>query len=191
MSTYHVKSFGELKALYRKHMRARERRLKQAVAKTARQGAAHVRRNVPVAFSDLRDSVHATATAVVADAPHAAAVEQGSRPHFPPIAPIVRWVKLRGMQAQAGDRQLGRMPGTTTAAQARSVGAELERHAIASSPSGQATAIAIDAPTRIAFMIARAIAKRGTRPHWYMRSAVPIVHQFLGANVAAAMPDRD
>jgi hypothetical protein len=76
-------------------MLAREKRIEAAIALTAKLGAAYVKTRVPVAFEDLRKSVHATESSIIADAPHAAPVETGSRPHWMPIKPLLRWVELR------------------------------------------------------------------------------------------------
>lgn len=59
----------------------------------------------PVAFGILRNSilVETRVTAneilgVVATAvPYAAPVEEGSRPHFPPLNPLILWVKRKGL----------------------------------------------------------------------------------------------
>ena len=192
MSTVrHVKGLKELGQVLRRDMKARERRVQSAIRRTAQKGAAHVRRNVPVAFSELRDSVSATGTKIVADAPHAAAVEVGSRPHWPPLEPLIKWVKLRGMQGLASDRQLSRLPGTTTEQQARAVNAELSRFAVARSRRGRATALDIDAPRKVAFLIARAISRRGTKPHFYMRNSLAAILGILHIEIEAALPDRD
>lgn len=49
----------------------------------------------------LRQSVDRTnlpdGSIVAVKAPHAAVIEHGSRPHFPPINPLVEWVKRKGM----------------------------------------------------------------------------------------------
>lgn len=181
MSTHHVKSLPELNRLLRRHMRQRQKRIAKAVKKTARQGAAHVRRNVPVAHSELRDSVQAKPEQILADAPHAAPVEEGSRPHFPPIEPIVKWVKLRGMQGRVPPKSMKRLPGNTTQAAALAVRAQLDANWKRSDVEGNYR--------RLAFQIARAIAKHGTKPHWYMRNSLPRVMDFLDQNIKAALPD--
>jgi len=102
MTTYRVQSLRELGALFARHQRERERRIGGAVTAAAKVGTTVVKRRVPVAFGELRESVHAEESdrgvAIVVDAPHAAPVETGSRPHTPPLAPLVAWVKLRGAQ---------------------------------------------------------------------------------------------
>jgi hypothetical protein len=49
----------------------------------------------------LRNSVQVTPTAtgatVAVTAPHAAPLEYGTRPHFPPVAPLEEWARRHGM----------------------------------------------------------------------------------------------
>lgn len=76
-------------------MRARDKRVRRGLELAAVRGAAYVKTRVPVAFETLKDSVKAQGTKIVADAPHAAPVETGSRPHWMPIKPLLKWVALR------------------------------------------------------------------------------------------------
>lgn len=191
MGTFRVRSLRELHPLMRKHFRDRERRVKAAVRKTAQQGAAHVRRNVPVAFGELRSSVHAETegrlsghSRIIADAPHACAVEAGARPHWAPLEPLIRWVKLRGFQGLTAEPQRGRLPGTTTRSHAEGVAGQL---AAFEQEDGSVDA---NAPEQIARAIQFAIAKRGTKPHWYARNALPAIEKILDAQIRAALPDK-
>jgi len=187
VTEYRVKSFGEAYRLMNRHNRQRERRIQNAIAATAREGANHVRHNVPVAFSELRDSVHAEGHRIVADAPHAAPVETGSRPHWPPLAPLIAWVKLRGMQALNARGEVKpskRLAGTTSRRHALAVGFQLGLLRV------QRGVADIGDPVRVAKRIQLAIAQHGTKPHWYMRSAVPHVVQVLDRLIQAAMPDK-
>lgn len=184
MKTYNVKSWAELGALLGRHTREREQRLRAAAVATAKQGAIVVRRRVPVAFGELRESVHvearAAGAATVVDAPHAVDVETGSRPHMPPLAPLVAWVKLRAAQGLLSERQIGRLPGTTTARHARTISSTLG----AMERDG---ALDVDAPVRIARAIQQAIATRGTKPHWYARGALPDLRRILNAAIKDAL----
>jgi hypothetical protein len=188
MATFRVKSLGALHPLIKRHAKQRQDRIKKAVRRAAQKGAQHVRRNVPVAFSELRDSVQAKTSGtghcrILADAPHAAPVETGSRPHWPPLEPLIAWVKLRGFQGLASPKKQRRLPGTTTIGHAQSVAgsiAGLERDG----------AVPIDAAEQVARAIQVAISKRGTKPHWYMRGAVPVVTGFLDVEIRKALPDR-
>jgi hypothetical protein len=187
-----VDSFKELERELRKDLRKKRRRVAGAVRKTARMGATYVRRNLPVAFGELRNSIEAkdatarakgAAAKIVADAPHAAPVETGSRPHWPPLAPLIAWVKLRGMQGLTGRKGKGpskRLPGTTTRGHAQSIAGQLR-----GMESGGS--LDVNAPERVARAIQAGIAKKGTKPHWYMRNAVPEVRKILHQNMEKAI----
>jgi hypothetical protein len=184
VATYTVKGMDGLQRLLAQHQKARLQRIERAVRRAAQRGAAHVRRSCPVAFGDVRSSINVVdGRRIVADAPHAAALEEGSRPHFPPIEPLERWVKLRGMQGLVADASRGHLPGSTTEEHATNMAAALA----GARTSGGFTPV--DAPRRIAFMIARKIARYGTKPTHYMRSAVPVVEEFLADEITAALPD--
>jgi hypothetical protein len=180
MKTYRVGSLRELAALLPRHQNDREKRILGAIEATAKVGASIVKRRVPVALGELRESVHVQGSLIVIDAPHAAPVETGSRPHTPPLAPLVAWIKLRSAQGLLSTRQVGRLPGTTTTDHARSVAAALrgmERNG----------ALDVDAPVRIARAIQQAIAKRGTKPHWYARSSLPAIRALLNTLIKDAL----
>ena len=187
MKTITVKSLKELARVLKKDMRSKERLMDSARQRAAQKHAAHVRTHMPVAFGELRASVSAKDGVIVVDAPYAAAVERGSRPHWMPLEPLIRWVKLRGFQGLASGKSLTRMPGTTTAGHARSVAAGLREH---DSTSGYADlgdgAGDRDGPVAIAKAIQLAIALKGTKPTWFMRSSIPQAKVFLGIEVKAA-----
>lgn len=191
MAEIRVESFREAEQGVRRTAKRFARNVRMAAYGTARQTAQHVRRNMPVAHGELRKSVQAergrgkdrTAARVFADAPHAAPVETGSRPHWPPLAPLVRWVKLRGMQGLTGRgrlrRKFGNLPGTTTARHAQAVAGQIK-----AAESGGA--VARSTPVAIARAIQRAISRKGTKPHWYMRRALPYCRAQLRINVETA-----
>lgn len=180
--TYRVNGVRGLQSLFGRHQREREQRLHAAAMAAAEAGVGIVKRRVPVAHGELRESVRAEArqrgAAIVVDAPHAAPVETGSRPHMPPLAPLLAWVRLRGAQGLLTPRQVGRLPGMTTTESAHSVAAALRA-------MERGGSLDVDAPLRIARAIQHAIATRGTRPHWYARGSLPAVR----AAVAAAMTE--
>lgn len=146
-----------------------------------------VKRRVPVAFGELRESVKPEAraaggAAIVVDAPHAAPVETGSRPHMPPLAPLLAWVKLRAAQGLLTPRQIGRLPGRSTAAHAVTVAAALRS-------MERGGALDVDAPLRIARAIQRAIGDHGTKPHWYARGSLPEIRRVLGSAIRRALAE--
>lgn len=187
MSTYEVSSVSQLHALISKHMKEREKKVVGAIKRAARKASASnasaLKRNIPVAFGEIRESVHVEGLTVVVDAPHAAAVNNGSRPHTPPLAPLVAWVKLRGMQGLATERQQGRMPGTSTRAAAAGVAGwlgSLEHRG----PGGYSD---VDAAEQVARMIQRAIARKGTKPHHFIEKSMPEMFKVLDEEIRRAL----
>lgn len=184
----------------RRDVRSRDRRLDSAIKKTSRQTRNFVmRETVPVAFGDVRDHIEVVDGApgnssVVASSPHAASLETGSRPHMPPVESLIAWVKLRGMQGISGQTKVAKRDKT-----GRYVGGTVDdwRKAPAKWAAKQlATKVRngsspVDAPTRLAWAIAGAIAKRGTRPQPFMKKAVPYAQEQLGEFVKAALPDKE
>ncbi len=168
----HLTGLSQLEAALKRDMRAVRRKVVQATQQTARLGAGTIAAQAPVAFGSLRESVKARNTSdgarIVASAPHAAALEVGSRPHWPPLGPLEAWVKLRGMQGLNAGATARGSPGAMAAAIAA---------------RGTSTSTPINAPRQIAFLIARAISVHGTKPHWYVRSALPEIRTLLNANV--------
>lgn len=178
-----------------KHMQARDRRLVKAFRNTARRGARVIKKNVPVAFGELREEIYAISTPggarILADAPHAAAIEVGSRPHWVPLDALVKWVRLRGMQGLGSTRQLARLPGRSTFGAARHIAGQLRNHMIGLSGDANhgGDAIAADAPLQVARAIQIAIARHGTKPHWYMRNSQPEIFQILDDEIRKALPE--
>lgn len=148
-------------------------------------GAHVVAKNAPVAFEGLRASVHADLTEmlagktrIVVDAPWAGAVEKGSRPHTPPLAPLIAWVKLRGMQGLTKTGKVrspkARAWGSTTAASAHVIASQLKEM-----QGALYGANAVDAPEQIARRIQASIRKHGTKPQWFVRSSLPKIRAAL------------
>ena len=182
MSTIHCASLAEFGEWFEADMKALESRAYAAIRETAREGVEIARENVPVAFGELTDSIHDAplgdhGAQVLADAPHAEGVEIGTRPHYPPLEPLIAWVKLRGMQGITP----GTYRGTTTQSHAKSVAGRLR--AMESGGS-----LDTDAPERIARAIQQAIGKRGTAPHWFMATTFDDVLVRLDINIKAALP---
>lgn len=148
----------------------------RAVRATSRLAVKPIRKRVPVAFGELRDSVHSDLSngiKTVADAPHAAAVEVGSAPHTPDIAALIEWVKLRGYQGIRPARRAG----PTTQKQAKRVAALLKREVVNNTFSP------IDAAEKVAMAIAKGIEKHGTKPHWFVRESLADVEMILDAQI--------
>jgi len=112
----HNISAAQLGPMLVAHDKARIRRLRVAQLTVAVQGAAIIAAAAPVAFGDLKRSIGAEPTAdgakITIDAPHAAHVEYGTLPHFPPLGPLIRWCQLKGAEnpfamARAVQRKIG------------------------------------------------------------------------------------
>lgn len=101
MVEYRVGSFKELEEHLGKLLSKKQERIIEAAEKAATKGVLIVKKNAPKAFVELAESVHQEdipkGSSVVADAPHAAPVEEGTRPHTPPIKPLLAWVELKGL----------------------------------------------------------------------------------------------
>ena len=191
MPTYNIRSGDlrgiqrELEGLLKQHNKRRAQRVKQAVKRTAQLTAKYVKSTtVPIAFHELVDSIQANPSSVTADAPHAAAVEEGSRPHWVPLDALIKWVKLRGMQGLRSNSRLKRLRGSSTYRQARSVAAVLRTYE-------RGGASPVNAPEAVAKAIQLAIAKKGTRPHRFMQKAVPFAEETLFREVSEAVPDTE
>ncbi len=177
----------ELNKLLAKHNRERHQRVRAAVVKAAIGGKKYIAAHtIPIAFKELVDSLDVqfvpgqARAQIVATAPHARAVELGTRPHTPPLEPLIAWVRLRGMQGLQSRR---RLKGSTSAYHAGRVAT-----LIRSMEKGGASPI--DAPERIAKAIQYAISQRGTHPSRYMQRAIPFVARLLFEEVSQALPDK-
>lgn len=214
MSIQTFRSIGEAARAIERDMAARERRLQIAIRKTARQTRNAAVRSVPRAFGELADSIEAEDIApghsdVVADAPHAAAVEVGSRPHMPPLAPLIAWVELRGMQGLTakGNVKSNRIRGVhflvkdprkeaarNIAQQLRSrlgrSGASAWRARASQGPLAQRETGHDPATVAIARAIQMKIARSGTKPRRYMQATIPEALDALALFVGEALPDK-
>lgn len=71
----------------------RRGQVRAALARAARDGAAVLKAAAPTSSGSLKKSIKAKGPMVEIDAPHVLYVEHGARPHMPPIAPLIEWVK--------------------------------------------------------------------------------------------------
>lgn len=209
MATYNFTSLGAAARAIARDSKARDKRVRQAVVKAAKVTAKVVAKDIaPKAFGELADSIHwgeATNGAyVIADAPHAEAVEVGSRPHTPPLEPIIAWVRLRGMQgiSKKGNviRHTKFKPVSNTGAQKQGsntaavmVGRYLkERLGNASVMRAWRMGMAFTDPATLA--VARAIQHQisvhGTKPFRYMLAGVTTAMSALDEFVTIALQDK-
>lgn len=197
MSTAVVKDFKELARVFQRDMRKLDSRGERACRRAVQRVASHLRRNIPVAFGELRNSVREENMKLIVDAPHAAAVEYGSRPHWMPLEPLIKWVKLRGFQSLAlrgggakkdaqgryrdsRGKYLNHLTGTTTVEHAQRVGEQLAASRRGGPIGPERSSTALSAPIEIAKSIQLAIALNGTKPQFYMANCVPLADKFLG-----------
>jgi hypothetical protein len=178
-------------------MKRLDARIKTAIVAAAIDGAHAIEPELPVAFGDLRRSLRVDAVnyleghvRIVLGAPHAAAIEVGSRPHVVPLEALIAWVKLRGMQGltkhgdliTSGKKSWGK---TTTIA---AIGVAQEIRRISGDYGGDGGGVTpVDAPTQIARAIQASIAKHGTKPHWPVRRSLPKIKAALATRMRNAV----
>lgn len=102
-------------------------------------------------------------------APHAGAIENGTRPFFPPIDPLTEWVKRKGLGATHLRTRTARATGATTV--------HVNRKATDSEARG------------IAFAIARTMARTGIAPRRFMAKAWARLPPVLQSEVRQALAD--
>jgi hypothetical protein len=177
VQTTPCRSFAELATRLSADMRRLEQRTNTGVRKAAREGRNHMARDtMPKAFGELIDSLDVTDTQhgsrITSNAPYSAAVEVGSRPHTPPIEPLIAWVKLRGMQGLQPQGRLRQLAGTTTTSHARAVASQLRK-------MERGGSLDVDAAEQVARAIQHAISEHGTKPTWFARRALPGIRDAL------------
>ncbi len=146
-------------AAIRAGMRAKLSHDQKKLLEAAHLGAEIIANVAPVDVGTLKGSIHVEETTqgprVVVDAPHAASLELGSRPHTPPLAPLVAWVRRNrakfGIEGRGVDRnkKTGRL--------------ETSAEIIA-----------------IARAIQQKIARHGTKPRFFVRNSIPKLVEALG-----------
>lgn len=198
---------GQLPGLINRRMQRLEGRVRRAMARTADDGVEIIRLRTPKAFGELAASVHAVdadhavakyvpqteghTPKIVLDAPHAAAVEIGSKPHMPDMEALIAWVKLRGMQGltERGNRRtrFRRDMGPTTPEMAMRVARMLADTQVRGRRGQHGRFSPVDAPTQVAAAIAKGIKAYGTKPHWFVRDSLPGIAMRLAKHVREAM----
>ncbi len=149
-----------------------------------------IQSKAPKAFGEIAQGIESiprkTGATIRSTAPHSGAVENGSRPHMPPLEPIIKWVQLRGMQGlEKGARGVSR----EIARRIRADGEAYEFTEIKRGPNAgqmrrrKVRGTSIDAPERVAWMIALKIKAKGTKPTFFMKRSVPEVRKILDAQV--------
>lgn len=142
--------------------RAAQGATRRAMLEAAAAGAEVLARGAPVDTGRLKQSFRLRRRGegghpeIVADAPYAGIVEAGSRPHWAPLAPLVRWVRRNagrlGLRGAGRNRRSGRFTAGSSV-------------------------------VRVARAIQRKIARVGTRPRWFVRQRLPALRAILGATL--------
>lgn len=142
----------------------RRARVVRALYKAALIGETIVAQKTPVDRGQARNAWAVTPTATGAelynDAPHAGILELGSRPHRPPLRPILEWVV----------RKFG--TGKNTGKKSFVEFSEVEPHLFG-----------------IAKAIVRKIEAEGTRPHYMVRDSLPKLAEITKKQVEKALGD--
>lgn len=171
-------SLADLGRVLQQDLRTLHRRTLRATWQAAAAGRDVARSKAPEGLGGVREGILAEplpdGARIRSSAPHSGIVEHGSRPHWPPLEPLIAWVRKRGAEGlEAGPEATG-----YPAAVARKIG-RMERDG----------AVRADAPTRIARRIAASIARNGTRPRPFMASTVPEVEQLFHALLQEAFAE--
>lgn len=170
-------------AVFRERENARMERVAGAGYEAALLGAEVVAKAAPVDVGTLKSSIHARQTGprsaeLRADAPHAGIVEVGSRPHTPPLQPLIDWVRRHGKSFGVKRASKVRTGPVRTAATQRRRDATIARNADR------------DAEVeRIARGIQRKIARFGTKPRWFMRDSLPKLRKILAILIKRRIRD--
>lgn len=178
MTTQRV-PLAKLGATLRKDLGTLQGKLVGATWRAAREGVKIARRNAPKAFLELADGIADVpldrSALVVSTAPHSDAVENGSRPHMPPVEPIAEWVRLRGMQGLTSAGRVTKRAGAPQAIAKMIRAAQTKR------------SVAVDVPLEIAWAIAMKIKQRGTAPTWFMYRSLPEIERALDKFIQRAL----
>lgn len=186
MITRTVRSFEELARVIQDDLTRKIPAIDRALQRVTGNIVHELQVNAPRAFGDLSDSfginkVGPMVWEVYSTAPHLLPVDRGSRPHWPPLEPLIRWVKLRGMQGHAGSAMSWKKGERRQKAHARDISKMFNVLANIRSGAGifaKASRDAdpehnsVDDPEVIARMIQKAIGIGGTKPQPFTRKSM-------------------
>lgn len=141
-------------------VRSRLAKDRRAMVGAAHHGAEILASAAPVDAGILKSSIHVEAASdgarIVIDAPHAGIVELGSRPHMPPLQPLIDWVKRHGKGLGLGRTRVRDARGRFTAS-----------------------------PEVVAFArgLQQKIAREGTKPTYFVRKSLPKLARSFAAEI--------
>lgn len=158
----------KIRAAYVKALRTAALRLEGMVVE-------EIQQTTPYAAVDTGELMRSVDTTFVDDgaivtvaAPHAGVMEWGARPFKPPIAPLVEWVKRKGLVSTRGPRPLTKRQ-TEMRSRLRDRAAALRSQGLSAKA---ARSVAVDQEAeRIAFLIARSMSLKGIAPRGYFAKA--------------------
>lgn len=137
---------------------------RKAILATAHFGAELVAQSAPVDRGAVKGSAHVEdgeTVRIVFDAPHTGIVELGSRPHVPPLGPLIAWVKRHRAAFGIAGKGTARNKATGRfEASAEVVG--------------------------IARAIQAKIAREGTKPTYFIRRSIPAITDQLKRELVRA-----
>lgn len=179
-------SSANFAAVFRANERARNKRSQGAILEAAIEGAETV--VVPAAIAAAKDTGRLAASiearridgtpTILADAPYAGVIEGGSRPHFPPLQPLIDWVRRHAEKFEI-EKPKGRRPGIGVARTAR---AQRRKEGLLAAHDEFEKKI-----EAIARAIQHKIGEQGSPPHWFMRNSLPKLNAILKTNVERAL----
>lgn len=175
------------------------RRVLNAIHEAAHLGAEVVAKAAPMDQGGIKLSTHAEiqngVSRIVSDAPHAVIMESGSRPHTPPLKPLIAWVN-RHKKTLSGTKKtirVRRKNGAFARARRqfkkllRSLGLKNRSPAKAKrKPSPELTDKQIE---QIARAIQFKIARDGTKPTLYTKRQLPRLRRILGVLIKKRIKD--
>lgn len=143
---------GDAGRKIREDARKRQGEYAAKIRRAALAGAEIIAAAAPVDRGTIKSSVHVErepggGSRIVIDAPHAMALELGTRPHTPPLGPLIEWVRRHRLAFG------------------------IEGKGTARDKAGRFTAAA--EVVTIARAIQRKIQREGTKPTYFVRNSLP------------------
>ena len=126
-------------------------------------------------------------------APHGAFMEVGTRPHMPPVEPIVEWVKRKFSpnRRKRGKRRKGVTARKKGRGEAPSEANRLVGAMVRGALKTKKPELTDRQARAIAWRIAMTIKKKGTKPRWYMRKTVGELKPLILPEIRKAMLKAD
>ncbi len=126
-------------------------------------------------------------------APHGAFLEVGTRPHMPPIEPLVEWAKRKFSpnRRKRGKRRAGTVARKKGRGEAPSEANRLVSAMVRAALKTKKLELTDKQARAIAWRVAMTIKKKGTKPRWYMRKTVHELKPLILPEIRKAMLKAD